>query len=90
MATRTAKATKRPGKAQPAFQRGLATLAQWVEREGRPPALPRGHNEQIAVNGETEPVVVKLGVWTSNTRTRRDKLIQEQLNPLREPGMEWA
>lgn len=51
---------------------------------------PRGHSEEIAVDGETEPVVVKLGVWVSNTRARRDKLTQDQLDALRKLGVEWA
>ncbi|MDH6493779.1 superfamily II DNA or RNA helicase [Streptomyces sp. SAI-127] len=84
------RATKGPGKAQQAFQRGLAALAQWVEREGAHRPVPRGHTEEITVDGETEPVVIKLGVWTSNTRARRDKLTEEQLDALRELGMEWA
>lgn len=84
------RATKGPSKAQQAFQRGLAALAQWVEREGAHRPVPRGHAEVIAVDGETEPVVVKLGVWTSNARSRRDKLTQEQLDALRELGVEWA
>lgn len=82
--------TKGPGKAQRAFQRGLAALAQWVKREGADRPVPRGHSEEIAVDGETDPVVVKLGVWVSNTKTRRDKLTQEQLEALRELGMQWA
>jgi hypothetical protein len=61
-----------------------------VEREGADRPVPRGHAEEIAVDGETEPTVVKLGVWISNTKTRRDKLAQEQLNVLRELGMGWA
>ncbi|NGO13125.1 DEAD/DEAH box helicase family protein [Streptomyces sp. HC44] len=77
------------GKAQQAFQRGLTALAQWVEREGHRP-VPRGHSEEIAVHGEAEPVAVKLGVWISNTKSRRDKLTQEQLNALRELGVTWA
>ncbi|MFE4310467.1 Helicase associated domain protein [Streptomyces sp. NPDC056891] len=84
------RATKGPGKAQQAFQRGLAALAQWVEREGAQRPVPRGHAEEIAVDGEPEPVSVKLGVWTSNVRSRRDKLTQEQLDALRELGVEWA
>ncbi len=75
---------------QQAFQRGLAALTQWVEREGAGRPVPRGHSEQITVDGEAEPVVVKLGVWVSNTRTRRDKLTAEQLDTLRELGMQWA
>ncbi|MFJ1831767.1 Helicase associated domain protein [Streptomyces sp. NPDC088178] len=88
-ATAAKRAAKGPSKAQQAFQRGLTALAQWVEREGHRP-VPRGHSEEIAVHGETEPMVVKLGVWVSNTRARRDKLTQDQLNALRELGVEWA
>ncbi|MDX3697601.1 Helicase associated domain protein [Streptomyces europaeiscabiei] len=84
------RATKGPGKAQQAFQRGLAALAQWVEREGAHRPVPRGHAEEITVDGDTKPVVVKLGVWVSNTKSRRDKLAQEQLDALRELGVEWA
>lgn len=82
--------TKSPSKAQQAFQRGLAALARWVEREGAHRPVPRGHSEEIVVDGETEPVAVKLGVWVSNTKSRRDRLTQEQLDALRELGVEWA
>jgi hypothetical protein len=61
-----------------------------VEREGAHRPVPRGHAEEIAVDGETEPVIVKLGVWVSNTKTRRDKLDAEQAQALRELGIEWA
>jgi superfamily II DNA or RNA helicase len=84
------RATKGPSKAQQAFQRGLAALAQWVEREGADRPVPRGHSEEITVDGEGEPVVVRLGVWVSNTKARRDKLTQGQLDALRELGVEWA
>ncbi|MFF1546604.1 Helicase associated domain protein [Streptomyces sp. NPDC058291] len=84
------RATKGPSKAQQAFQRGVAALAQWMEREGAHRPVPRGHAEEITVDGETEPVAVKLGVWFSNTKTRRDKLTAEQLDALRELGVEWA
>ncbi|MEW2516405.1 Helicase associated domain protein [Streptomyces sp. NPDC046870] len=83
------RAAKGPSKAQQAFQRGLTALAQWVEREGHRP-VPRCHAEEIAVDGEAKPVVVKLGVWVSNTKSRRDKLDQDQLAALRKLGMEWA
>lgn len=33
---------------------------------------------------------MKLGVWVSNTKARRDKLSAEHLGALRELGMEWA
>ncbi|MEH0598331.1 Helicase associated domain protein, partial [Streptomyces scabiei] len=83
------RATKGPGKAQQAFQRGLAALAQWVEREGAHRPVPRGHAEEIAVDGETEPVAVRLGVWVSNTKSRRDKLTQDQLDALGKLGIDW-
>ncbi|MFD3658851.1 helicase associated domain-containing protein, partial [Streptomyces sp. NPDC058620] len=85
-----ARATKGPSKAQAAFQRGLAALTQWVEREGTDRPVPRGAAVEIAVDDEAEPVVVKLGVWVSNTKTRRDKLTQEQLDALAKLGINWA
>ncbi|MFI9311312.1 DEAD/DEAH box helicase [Streptomyces triculaminicus] len=86
----TTRAVKGPSKAQQAFQRGLAALTQWVEREGAHRPVPRGHGEEIAVDDEAEPVIVKLGVWVSNTKSRRDKLTAEQLDALRKLGVEWA
>ncbi|MGW4104545.1 Helicase associated domain protein [Streptomyces sp. NPDC004976] len=79
-----APAATRTGKAQQAFQRGLAALAQWIEREGQKP-VPRKAVETLPDGTET-----KLGIWYSNTKTRRDKLTQEQVNALRELGVEWA
>ncbi|MFG3142497.1 Helicase associated domain protein [Streptomyces sp. NPDC048211] len=88
-----ADAAKGPGKAgskaEAAFQRGLAALAQWVEQEGQRP-VPRGTVVEITVDGEAEPVPVKLGVWLSNTKSRRDKLTAEQLAALAALGMDWA
>ncbi|MGW3660467.1 Helicase associated domain protein [Streptomyces sp. NPDC005151] len=83
-------ASKGSGKAQQAFQRGLAALTQWVEREGADRPVPRGHGEPIAIDGEAEPVIVKLGVFLSNSKQRRDKLTQEQLDALRDLGVVWA
>ncbi|MFH8470642.1 helicase associated domain-containing protein [Streptomyces sp. NPDC017991] len=45
---------------------------------------------EITVDGEAEPVPVKLGVWLSNTKSRRDKLTAEQRAALRELGVELA
>ncbi|MEV7225279.1 Helicase associated domain protein [Streptomyces sp. NPDC093681] len=77
-------ATNGQGKAQQAFQRGLAALAQWVEREGARP-VPRKAVETLPDGTET-----KLGIWYSNTKARRDKLTEEQLVSLRKFGVEWA
>ncbi|WP_434100661.1 helicase associated domain-containing protein [Streptomyces olivaceoviridis] len=77
---------RRRSKAQAAFQRGLAALTQWVEREGDRP-VPRGHSEQITANGE--PVTVKLGVWISNTKSR-GPLDAEQIAALAALGIDWA
>jgi hypothetical protein len=83
----TAKGTD---KAAQAFQRGLTALTQWVEREGADRPVPRGHGEPITVDGETEPVTVKLGVWISNTKSRRDRLTADQLADLAALGVDWA
>ncbi|MFB1046800.1 DEAD/DEAH box helicase [Streptomyces chrestomyceticus] len=80
---------KAGGKAEAAFQRGLTALTQWVEREGQRP-VPRGAVVEITVEGEAEPVPVKLGVWLSNTKSRRDKLTADQRAALAALGMDWA
>ncbi|GAA3352200.1 hypothetical protein GCM10017744_000120 [Streptomyces antimycoticus] len=77
--------TEGSSKAQQAFQRGLAALAQWVEREGAHRPVRRKAVETLPDGTET-----KLGIWYSNTKARRDKLTQEQLDSLRELGMEWV
>jgi len=81
---------KGPSKAQQAFERGLAALVQWVEREGAERPVPRGTVVEVKGEGEAEPVPVRLGVWLSNTRARRDRLNTDQLQALRELGMQWA
>ncbi|MYS13687.1 helicase associated domain-containing protein, partial [Streptomyces sp. SID4982] len=82
------RATKGQGKAQQAFQRGLAALAQWIEREGTHKVVPRGHVETVVIDGQEHQH--KLGVWISNTKTRRDKLNAEQRAALAALGVEWA
>ncbi|MEU8465109.1 Helicase associated domain protein [Streptomyces sp. NPDC029003] len=81
---------KGPSKAQQAFQRGLAALTQWVEREGAHRPVPRGHGEVITVDGEAGPVVVKLGVWVSNTKSRHYKLTTDKHAALAKLGVDWA
>ncbi|WLQ38577.1 Helicase associated domain protein (plasmid) [Streptomyces castrisilvae] len=85
-ATAATRATK-PGKAQQAFQRGLTALAQYVAREGES-TVKRTHREKIVIDGQEHDLA--LGIWYSNQKQRRDKLTAEQLDALRELGMEWA
>lgn len=55
---------------------------QW-EGVGRPG--PRKAAETLPDRSET-----KLGIWYSNTKSRRDKLTAEQLDALQKLGVEWA
>ncbi|MEV7660024.1 helicase associated domain-containing protein, partial [Streptomyces anulatus] len=52
--------------------------------------VPRGAVVEITVDGETEPVPIKLGVWVSNTKSRRDRLDADQLAALAKLGINWA
>ncbi|WP_327328778.1 Helicase associated domain protein (plasmid) [Streptomyces sp. NBC_01210] len=79
-----------PTKASAAFTRGVAALAQYIAREGAGKPVPRAHSEEIAVDGEAEPVSVRLGVFLSNTKARRGKLTDSQRAALAELGVEWA
>ncbi|WP_461043333.1 helicase associated domain-containing protein, partial [Streptomyces sundarbansensis] len=45
---------------------------------------------EITVAGEAEPVPIKLGVWVSNTKSRKDRLDPDQLAALAKLGMDWA
>ncbi|MEY9842941.1 Helicase associated domain protein [Streptacidiphilus sp. EB103A] len=74
---------KGPGSRSTAFTRGLAALQQYKERTGSL-VVPRTHTEEV------EDVTVKLGVWISNTKSRRDKLTPEQLAALKELGVHWC
>ncbi|WP_206308483.1 helicase associated domain-containing protein, partial [Streptomyces sp. A1277] len=89
--SRTARGPAKAGsKAQAAFQRGLAALALWVEQEGMDRPVPRSATVEITVNDQPEPVTIKLGVWLSNTRSRRDRLGADQLAALADLGVAWA
>ncbi|NUH42925.1 Helicase associated domain protein [Streptomyces samsunensis] len=76
-----------------AFSRGLAALRQYLAREGHL-TVPRGHVEVLegrsVGDGEGERVEVKLGVWLSNTKSRRAKLSADRLAVLAELGLTWA
>ncbi|MFJ5088638.1 helicase associated domain-containing protein [Streptomyces sp. NPDC088674] len=74
--------------ARAAFQRGVAALAQWVEREGAERPVPRKHVETVVFDGED--VDVRLGVWTSNTRARFGTLGEDERAQLAALGVSWA
>ncbi|MGW5611927.1 hypothetical protein ACWEWI_39000 [Streptomyces sp. NPDC003753] len=42
------------------------------------------------VEGLPDGTAIKLGIWYSNTKARRDRLDAEQLEALRELGIQWA
>ncbi|MFF4756383.1 Helicase associated domain protein [Streptomyces sp. NPDC001270] len=68
-----------------AFERGCAALAQYRERTGSVGPISRAHTEVLPDGSE-----IKLGVFLSNTKTRRAKLSTEQLQQLASLGLEWA
>ncbi|MFD3683066.1 Helicase associated domain protein [Streptomyces sp. NPDC058613] len=74
---------KASGKAQQAFQRGLEALAQYVTREGGPPA-------RSAVEVLPDGAEHRTGIWYGNLKARRDKLDQAQLAALTKLGVDWA
>ncbi|MFD8477509.1 MULTISPECIES: hypothetical protein [Streptomyces griseus group] len=52
--------------------------------------MPQGAVVEITVDGETASVPVKLGVWISNTKSRKDRLDTDQLAAPAKLGMDWA
>ena len=70
-----------------AFTRGLAALEQYKERTGTV-TVPRSHEEQLG-DDSGGTVMIKLGVFLSNTKSRRAKLTEEQLAALAELGLDW-
>ncbi|MFE4218641.1 Helicase associated domain protein [Streptomyces sp. NPDC056844] len=72
------------GAASGAFERGVAALVQYRAREGRV-VVPRSWSEELP-----DGTSVRLGVWLSNTRSRRVGLTSEQRAQLVELGVDWA
>ncbi|MFJ3762949.1 Helicase associated domain protein [Streptomyces sp. NPDC090080] len=70
-----------------AFERGVAALAQYKARTGSV-TVPRGHTETIVVASQEH--AVKLGVFLSNTKSRRAKLAVDKLAALAALGLDWA
>ncbi|MFF1655979.1 Helicase associated domain protein [Streptomyces sp. NPDC058255] len=67
-----------------AFERGVAALMRYKTREGHL-TVPRGHVEALPDGTE-----VKLGVFLSNTKSRRAKLTTDKLQQLADIGLAWA
>ncbi|MFE4415829.1 helicase associated domain-containing protein [Streptomyces sp. NPDC093064] len=70
-----------------AFERGVAALAHYKARTGSV-TVPRGHVETVVIDGQEH--AVKLGIFLSNTKTRRGKLTEDKLQQLADLGLEWA
>ncbi|MFJ4429026.1 DEAD/DEAH box helicase [Streptomyces bobili] len=67
-----------------AFERGVAALAQYKARTGSV-TVPRAHVEQLEDGTE-----VRLGVFLSNSKSRRGKLTADKLAALADLGLGWA
>lgn len=75
---------KAPKGASGAFERGIAALAQYKARTGSV-KVPRAHVERLGDGTD-----VKLGVFLSNTKSRRAKLTADKLQALADLGLDWA
>ncbi|MEV5012617.1 helicase associated domain-containing protein [Streptomyces sp. NPDC055692] len=69
------------------FDRGVAALAQYKARTGSV-TVPRSHVETVLIDGQEH--AVKLGVFLSNTKSRRGKLTADRLQALAALGLKWA
>ncbi|MEU9056957.1 Helicase associated domain protein [Streptomyces sp. NPDC048384] len=67
-----------------AFERGIAALTQYKARTGSV-KVPRGHVEQLEDGTE-----VRLGVFLSNSKSRRGKFTPDKLAALAALGIDWA
>ncbi|MFJ8589517.1 Helicase associated domain protein [Streptomyces sp. NPDC093595] len=68
-----------------AFERGVAALAQYKARTGSVGPISRAHIEVLPDGSE-----IRLGVFLSNSKSRRAKLGARRLQALAELGVEWA
>ncbi|MGW6396519.1 Helicase associated domain protein [Streptomyces sp. NPDC055103] len=67
-----------------AFERGVAALAQYKARTGSV-TVPRAHVERLEDGTE-----IRLGVFLSNSNSRRAKLTADKLAALAHLGLDWA
>ncbi|MEV4443495.1 Helicase associated domain protein, partial [Streptomyces sp. NPDC049577] len=67
-----------------AFERGVEALRQYKTRTGSL-TVPRGHVEVLP-----DGTQIRLGVFMSNTKSRRGKLDADRRKMLAELGLDWA
>ncbi|MEU8701672.1 Helicase associated domain protein [Streptomyces sp. NPDC048680] len=70
-----------------AFERGIAALAQYAQREGHL-KVPRQHTELVAINGKEH--AVKAGIFLANHKTRRTTLSAGKRASFAALGIDWA
>ncbi|MEU5491817.1 Helicase associated domain protein [Streptomyces sp. NPDC020196] len=70
-----------------AFERGILALQQYKNRTGSV-TVPRAHIETVTIDGQEHGV--KLGVFLTNSKTRRARLAADKLAVLAALGLEWA
>ncbi|MFF7243515.1 helicase associated domain-containing protein [Embleya sp. NPDC008237] len=71
-----------------AWRTAFAAAVRYRGREGHL-EVPRAHVETVAAVGSGEVVLVRLGKWVNNQRTRRGSLGEERERLLTELGMRW-
>ncbi|MFF5621040.1 DEAD/DEAH box helicase [[Kitasatospora] papulosa] len=70
-----------------AFERGILALQRYKNRTGSL-TVPRAHIETVTIDGHEHGV--KLGVFLTNSKTRRAKLAADKLAVLAALGLDWA
>ncbi|GAA3015358.1 DEAD/DEAH box helicase [Streptomyces fulvorobeus] len=69
------------------FERGIAALTQYAQREGHL-QIPRQHTELVVIDGQEH--AVKAGIFLANNKTRRTKLTAAKLAAFAALGVDWA
>ncbi len=69
------------------FERGVLALEQYKNRTGSL-TVPRAHIETVTIEGQEHGV--KLGIFLTNSKTRRAKLAADKLAVLAALGLDWA
>ncbi|MEV7239601.1 helicase associated domain-containing protein [Streptomyces sp. NPDC051020] len=72
------------GEGSDPFTRGITALQQYIQREEKT-MVGRQHVEDLP-----DGTSVRLGVWLSNHKSRRDRLSDQQLAQLADLGLAWA